>query len=211
MYVFFDLDGTLTDPKEGILACLRFALSSLHIEIDETFNLETYIGPPLRDTLRQLCENDGLAEQAIDFYRERFSRIGLYENRLFDGIEECLESLAGKTRSNYVVTSKLTVFSIRIVEHFNIHEHFKVVYGSNPDGSLGDKTELLAHVLKSEGIDSRDCVMIGDRMFDIIGARNHGIRSIGVLWGYGSEQELREAGADSICETPGHLHDHIFA
>jgi phosphoglycolate phosphatase len=210
MYVFFDLDGTLTDPKEGIVACIRFALSSLNIEIDEDVKLETFIGPPLRDTFRQLCENEILAEKAVNLYRERFSNTGLYENRLYDGIEECLESLIGKVRSNYVVTSKPTGFSERIVEHFNISEHFEVVYGSNLDGSLGDKTELLAHVLNSEGINPEDAVMIGDRKFDVIGAKNHGIRSIGVLWGYGSEQELREAGAESICENPLQLHDHIF-
>jgi phosphoglycolate phosphatase len=152
MYVFFDLDGTLTDPKEGIVACIQFALSSLNIEIDEDVKLETFIGPPLRDTFRQLCENEILAEKAVNLYRERFSNTGLYENRLYDGIEECLESLIGKVRSNYVVTSKPTGFSERIVEHFNISEHFEVVYGSNLDGSLGDKTELLAHVLNSEGI-----------------------------------------------------------
>ena len=210
MYVFFDLDGTLTDPKEGILGCIKFALSSLNIGIDENVELKTFIGPPLRDTFQHLCENDILAEKAVSLYRERFSSIGLYENHLYDGIKECLESLVGKVRSNYVVTSKPTGFSERIVEHFNISDHFEVVYGSNLDGSLGDKTELLAHVLSSEGINPEDSVMIGDRKYDVIGARNHGIRSIGVLWGYGSELELREAGADSICENPLHLHDHIF-
>lgn len=210
MFVFFDLDGTLTDPKEGIVACIQYALSSLNIEINEDVNLETFIGPPLRDTFRHLCRNDRLAEKAVSLYRERFSSTGLYENRLYDGIKECLESLVGNVRSNYVVTSKPTGFSERILEHFNIGEHFAVVYGSNLDGSLGDKTELLAHVLNSEGINPKDSVMVGDRKFDVIGARNHGIRSIGVLWGYGSEQELREAGANSICRSPSQLYDHIF-
>ncbi len=211
MYVFFDLDGTLTDPKEGIVACIEYALSSLNIEIDDNVRLEAFIGPPLRETFRQLCGDDRLVETAVSLYRERFSDTGIYENRLYDGIEECLQGLVGKVRSNYVVTSKPTGFSERIVEHFNISDHFEVVYGSHLDGSLGDKTELLAHVLSSEEIRPEEAVMIGDRKHDVIGARNHGIRSIGVLWGYGSEQELREAGADSICSNPHQLHEHIFS
>ena len=210
MHLFFDLDGTLTDPKDGIVACLQYALSSLNVEIDDDIELETFIGPPLRDTFQFLCKNDKLAEKAVSLYRARYSKTGLYENRLYDGIDSCLRDLAGKVRSRHVVTSKLTTFSERIIEHFNIGEHFDLVYGSNPDGSLGDKTELLGHVLSSEGINPRDAVMIGDRKYDIIGAKNHGVRSIGVLWGYGSEPELRDAGADRICETPGQLHDHIF-
>ena len=211
MYVFFDLDGTLTDPKEGITGCIRHALSTLEIEVDDGVELEWFIGPPLRDTFRQLCDNDELAEQAVTLYRERFTTIGLYENYLYDGIKDCLDGLSGRVRSTFVVTSKPGGFARRIVEHFQIDRHFKAVYGSNLDGSLGDKTELIAHVLDAEGIAPGEAVMIGDRKFDIVGAKNHGIRTIGVLWGYGSEQELREAGADRLCESPDRLHDHIFA
>ena len=210
MYVFFDLDGTLTDPKEGIVGCIQYALSSLNVQIDEDIRLETFIGPPLRDTFRHLCEDDKLAETAVSLYRERFSDTGIYENRLYEGIVECLEHLDRKVQAMYVVTSKPTVFSKRIVDHFNISEHFKLVYGSNLDGSLSDKTELIAHVLDSERINPVKAVMIGDRKHDVTGARNHGIRSIGVLWGYGSEQELLEAGADSICGNPYQLHEHIL-
>lgn len=210
MYVFFDLDGTLTDPKQGIIACIQYALSSLDIEIDENVKLESFIGPPLRDTFRQLCEDDRLVAKAVSLYRERFSNVGIYENRIYDGIEECLESLVGKVGANYVVTSKPTGFSERIVKHFKISDYFKVVYGSNLDGSLGDKTDLLAHVLSTEEINPQKAVMVGDRKHDVIGAKNHGVRSIGVLWGYGSEQELRKAGADSICDNPYKLHEHIF-
>lgn len=210
MNVFFDLDGTLTDPREGIVACIRHALAELDIDIDRHARLEKYIGPPLRETFRQLCNDEILAERAVDLYRERFDRVGLYENRLYDGIRECLQDLAVENQTSYVVTSKPTVFSERIVEYFDIHEHFKVVYGSNLDGTLGDKTELLEHVLEAEAIDPANAVMIGDRKFDIIGARNHGIRSIGVLWGYGSKRELRQAGAGSLCEIPTRLYHHIF-
>ena len=209
MHVLFDLDGTLTDPKEGIIACFMYALTSLEIETDQTKNLESYIGQPIREVFCELC-GDELAEKSIVIYRERFSTIGLYENRLYDGIVECLDYLVDKVEALYVVTSKPTVYSEQIVKHFNIRDFFKVVYGSNLDGSLGDKTDLIKHVIETEGINPNDAVMIGDRKFDIIGAKNHGIRTIGVLWGFGTEQELNEAGADRICGHPSCLHDHIF-
>ncbi|MFT7285991.1 MAG: phosphoglycolate phosphatase [Halieaceae bacterium] len=210
MNVFFDLDGTLTDPAEGIVSCIQHALASLHIDIDEREDLESFIGPPLQQTLRYLCGSDELAERAVGLYRERFARVGLYENRLHEGIRECLEGLVSAGRCCYVVTSKPTGFSKRIVEHFEIHPYFKAVYGSNLDGTLGDKADLLAHVLREEKIEPAEAVMIGDRKFDIAGARHHGMRSIGVLWGYGSERELQEAGADSICDNPERLIDHIL-
>ncbi|MGA9572580.1 MAG: HAD hydrolase-like protein, partial [Lysobacterales bacterium] len=106
--------------------------------------------------------------------------------------------------------SKPSVYSSRIVEHFDIHRYFKFVYGSNLDGSLGDKTELLGHVLEAEKINPLDAIMIGDRKFDMTGAKNHGIKAIGVTWGYGTEQELQQAGADSVCHHPHELHEHIF-
>lgn len=210
MNLLFDLDGTLTDPSEGIVACHKYALSRLGIELDEGINLENYIGPPLRQVFRDLGCDDELTEQAVDIYRERFATTGLYENRLHDGMVECLENLAGRVKSSFIVTSKASVYSRRIAEHFDIHSYFKNIYGSNLDGTLSDKTELLKHVIDSENIDPADAVMIGDRKFDIIGAKNHGIRSIGVLWGFGSEDELLEAGAGSLCDQPANLADHIF-
>lgn len=210
MNVFFDLDGTLTDPREGILGCLRFALSSLGIESPAEAELEQFIGPPLQDTFRLLCEDDTLAHQALEIYRRRYAESGLFENRLYDGMDACLEQLESKVEANYVVTSKPKKFADRIVEHFGIHGYFKLVYGSNLDGSLSDKTELLAHVLRSEDLNASDCIMVGDRSYDVLGAMHHGIRSIGVLWGYGSEDELREAGANSICDRPGNLVEKIL-
>ena len=210
MHIFFDLDGTLTDPREGIVACIQYALSALDIAIDENNNLETCIGPPLRDSFRELCGDEQLAEKAIELYRERFSTIGWYENSLYDGIKESLDELVEKTDSIYVVTSKPTLYSNRIVEHFYINKYFKFVYGSNLDGSLGDKSELLGQVTKTEGIDPLEATMVGDRKYDIIGASNHGIRAIGVSWGYGTKLELEEAGADSICKHPGEPGEHIF-
>ena len=209
MHILFDLDGTLTDSKPGIVACLRYALEQLQIEVDADLDLEPYIGPPLHDTFSNLFPGID-TEQAIRIYRERYSRIGLYENSVYDGIEACLEKLAKRADSIYVATSKASVYSKRIISHFALDPYFKRVYGSHLDGRLSDKTELLSHLLQQENINPADAVMIGDRKFDIIGARANAIRSIGVLWGYGSEQELREAGADVVCRHPDQLYRCLF-
>ena len=181
MHILFDLDGTLTDPKMGIIACIRFALSKLDIEIDKDINLESFIGPPLRDTFRELCGNDVIVENAVSLYRERFSTKGLFENQVYDGIPECLNRLMDKADSIHVATSKPTVYSEKIIEHFSLSRYFNMVYGSNLDGSLSNKTDLLSHILENECLLPQDTVMIGDRSFDIVGAKNHGIRAIGVL------------------------------
>jgi len=209
MHLFFDLDGTLTDPREGIVNCFEYALSRLGIEIDPDIRLESYIGPPMRDALRELCGDDQV-EPAVEIYRERFATVGLYENRVYDGIRECLENLAARADSVHVVTSKPTLFSERIVEHFELRRYFGGIYGSHLDGRLSDKTELLAQVLEREGISPAQAVMIGDRKFDMLGARNHGIRALGVLWGYGTKQELLAAGADEICGHPREIQARIF-
>ena len=210
MHILFDLDGTLTDPKIGIIACIRFALSKLDIEIDKDIDLESFIGPPLRDTFRELCGNDEIAENAVSIYRERFSTKGLFENQIYDGIPECLNRLIEKADSIHVATSKPTIYSERIIEHFDLSRYFNLVYGSNLDGSLSDKTDLLRHIIESEDLLPRHTVMIGDRSFDIIGAKNHGIRAIGVLWGYGTEDELSNAGADGLCNHPDEIYDKVF-
>ncbi len=210
MHILFDLDGTLTDPKTGIVACIQFALSKLEIEIENDIKLESYIGPPLRETFRELCGNDVCAEHAVSLYRERFSTVGLFENRVYEGITECLYHLSEKADSIHVATSKPTVYSEKIVEHFNLDQYFNCVYGSNLDGSLSDKTELLGHILASENILPNNTVMIGDRSFDMLGAKNHGIKALGVLWGYGTEDELSDAGADALCHHPNEIFDQVF-
>ncbi len=210
MHVLFDLDGTLTNPQEGFVNCIRFALTKLGIEIDAGTRLESYIGPPLHSTFGKLCGDESSAEHAISLYRERYSSTGLFENHLYEGIAECLNQLTPVADSIHVVTSKPTIFSRRIIEHFDLEQYIDVVYGSNLDGSLSDKTELLAYVLENEKILPQNAVMIGDRRFDMIGANNHGIRALGVLWGFGSEEELRSAGADELCAHPDEIYQRIF-
>lgn len=207
MAVLFDLDGTLTDPEEGIVSCIRFALSKLDIEIDESVQLTSWIGPPLQESFQSVCGDERLTEKAIALYRQRFSSVGLYENRLYAGVEGCLKALFDRDIPMYVVTSKPTVYAERIIKYFELESYFERVYGSHLDGKLSDKTSLLKHVLQSEGLDAVEVTMVGDRKFDIIGAKNNGIKSIGVLWGYGTEQELREAGADKIYQRPSQLID----
>ena len=209
-HVFFDLDGTLTDPKEGFVKCIRYALSRMNIALEPEANFEAYIGPPIHHTFNKLFGPD-LADEAISLYRERYASTGLLENRIYDGIHECLERLNGEVESMHVVTSKPTIYSVKIIRHFALDQYFHEVYGSNLDGSLSDKTELLAHVLEREGILPDEAVMIGDRRFDMSGAQNHGIRAVGVLWGYGSAEELMEAGADRLCSHPAEVADLVLA
>ncbi|MDJ0778606.1 MAG: HAD hydrolase-like protein [Gammaproteobacteria bacterium] len=205
MNLLFDLDGTLTDPREGILASLRHALAQLSIDVADDRALENCIGPPLRDALAGLLPDPAQIEPAVRHYRERFDGIGWRENRVYDGIAESLALLGSRGHRCFVATSKPTVFADRIIAHFGLGEFFLRVYGSELDGRRGDKTELLAWIRQHEGLAAADTVMIGDRKFDMIGARNHGMRAIGVLWGYGSADELRGAGAATLCERPAEL------
>ena len=210
MHLLFDLDGTLTDPKQGIVACIRYALQCLGIEIATDIRLESYIGPPLRDTFRSLCGGDDDVEAAVGYYRERFATVGLFENQVYDGIPLCLEQLRARADSIHLATSKPTIYAERIIQHFELERFFDRIYGSELDGRLGDKTELINHILKREKQHSADTIMIGDRSFDMVGASNNKVRAIGVLWGYGSEAELDLAGADRICSHPAELSDHLI-
>lgn len=210
-HVLIDLDGTLTDPREGIVACIEYALAKLEITRDDDVPLESYIGPPLLQTFRALCSGEGEAVEAVRLYRERFGTQGLYENSVFQGIPECLASLRKAGYILYVATSKPTVYSTRIIDHFQLSGHFAQVHGSHLDGTNSDKTDLLAHILDTEGIAPEDAVMIGDRRYDIVGARNHQVATIGVLWGYGSEEELLAAGADALCAHPDALFEAVVS
>ncbi len=202
--VCFDLDGTLTDPKEGIIGCIRYALEKLGApQPDSDDDLTWCIGPPLLGSFEHLVGDK--APEALALYRERFGDVGLFENAVYPGIREVLEELAGQGRRLFVATSKPTVYAVRILEHFELHDFFEHIYGSELDGTRADKTELLAWVLAQSELQASSAVMIGDRRHDVIGARNNGIDAIGVLYGYGSSDELSEAGARVLCETPRDL------
>jgi len=205
----FDLDGTLTDPAIGIIACTRFALEELNRRCPKDESLIAFIGPPLREMFSNLLNSSDkvLIEDAVRLYRERYSAIGIYEAQLYSGIPGMLERASRAAAAMFVVTSKATVFAERAVATFEIAHHFRRVYGAELDGRFDNKADLLRHMLALERIDPANAVMIGDRAGDIFGASANGIPGIGVLWGYGSERELRHAGARALYDTPDALAD----
>jgi phosphoglycolate phosphatase len=209
--LLFDLDGTLTDPKPGIVGSLRFALDQLGVSCPGDDVLATFIGPPLRGTFEMLLDTSEVAriEEAIGLYRQRFAARGLYENKVYAGVPAMLEHAQQAATAMYVATSKPAVYAQRIVQHFGLTHHFRRVYGAELDGRREDKADLVAYVLASEGVDAQAAVMIGDRAADVQAARANGVRSIGVLWGYGSAHELLEAGVDILCKTPPELAAHL--
>jgi phosphoglycolate phosphatase len=211
--VLLDLDGTLTDPRTGIVRCIRHALDRLERPCPAESVLASYIGPPLRGTFQTLLATSdrALVERAMEMYRERFAEVGLYENAVYEDIPATLEALGRVGHRLFVATSKPAVFAERIVRHFALHRHFAAVYGPTLDGRLDDKAELLAHLLQAERLAAADVVMVGDRAADVVAARRNGVRSIGALWGYGSREELLAAGADAICAAPRELLDGLTA
>ena len=205
-----DLDGTLTDPKPGITGCIQYALEKLGQPTPSKDELEFAIGPPLYDSFLYLLAGDPEAAQhGMDYYRERFGSIGMYENNLYEGIPETLQQLKDSGRQLFVATSKPHYYARPITEHFGIRHFFEHVHGSEMTGERVHKGELLDYILETEGIDAARTVMIGDRKHDILAAKQHGMYAIGVLYGYGSKEELIEAGADGLVETPGGIAEAI--
>ena len=201
--VYFDLDGTLTDPKPGITRSIRYALQRLgHHTVPGEDELTWCIGPPLRASFVRILGGEDSADLAVSLYRERFSDIGLFENAVYDGIHEVLTTLSQSGQRLFVATSKPHVFAERIVEHFGLRHHFEHVFGSELDGTRVDKSDLLQYALKIAAVDPSRTLMIGDRSHDMVGAGNNGMKGIGVLYGYGSKDELIGAGALHVCATP---------
>ena len=201
--VFFDLDGTLTDPKVGITTCIQYALQKLKFEVIPKDDLTWCIGPPLQESFVVLVGHQRSAE-ALALYRERFSEIGWKENSVYPGIEDTLERLRAAEFRLFVATSKPHVYANQIVGHFQLDQYFDTVYGAELDGTRCDKSELLQYALcdsSTTGVAS----MVGDRKHDVIGALANSMTAIGVTYGYGSRQELHEAGASRIVDRPGDL------
>jgi phosphoglycolate phosphatase len=165
------------------------------------------IGPPLRRSLATLLadESPERVERALALYRERFADVGLFENAVYEGIADALQALAARGATLYVATSKPRVYAERIVRHFGLDAHFAAVHGCELDGTREDKRELLAHLLPHHGVAPGEAAMIGDRGADMIAARHHGVRAVGALWGYGTREELEQAGAHAFCERPSAL------
>lgn len=214
-YLLFDLDGTLTDPKVGICTCVQYALASFGIDEPDIDKLTPFIGPPLKDSFMQFYDMDEQqAESAVAKYRERFQDTGLFENELYDGIPKMLEVLNSKGMHLAVASSKPTVFVERILEHFQIKKYFKVIVGSELDGTRVNKDEVVAEALRQlfgdNPVEKEKVYMIGDRRFDMEGARAIGVESVGVTYGYGDMEELREAKADYIVRSVEELRDFLL-
>lgn len=196
---FFDLDGTLTDPAPGITRCIQYAHEGLGLDVPDAEDLLWCIGPPLQESFQHLVGADHAAE-ALRLYRERYSEIGLFENAVYPGVTELLGALRSRGAALHVASSKPRVFVERILDHFALTPCFDQVFGSELDGSRTNKSELLAHALERTGASGPGATMVGDRSHDAVGAKANGMRFVGVLYGYGSREEL--TGAAGLAETP---------
>jgi phosphoglycolate phosphatase len=204
-HLFFDLDGTVTDPREGITRSISHALSTLNRPVPALESLAGFIGPPLAQTFRTLLAttDDALIRSAVHAYRERFASTGIFENRVYPGIPTALEALASRGFQLYLVTSKPAVYAQRIVEHFALAKYFATIYGPALRDLNGDKVRFVRRALEAERLDPTTVAVIGDRKEDMVGARQNGVSSVGVTWGYGSREELE--GADHIVNSPSEL------
>lgn len=205
-YLLFDLDGTLTDPKLGITTCVQYALAHFGIDEPDLDKLEPFIGPPLKDSFMEFYHMDeSQAQAAVDKYRERFRDTGIFENKVYAGIPKTLQTLNARGMHLAVASSKPTVFVERILEHFHIAKYFKVVVGSELDGTRVEKDQVVEEALRQlfggKPVEKEKVYMIGDRRFDVEGARAQGVESVGVTYGYGSMDELKEAKADYIVRS----------
>lgn len=201
--VLFDLDGTLTDPGEGITNSVAYALGKFGIKADDKTQLYSFIGPPLKDSFMKyydFTESDALL--AVDYYREYFRDKGIFENRVYDGIPQLLSDIKRSGRKIALATSKPEKFAKQILKHFDLSEYFDFIGGATMDETRSKKSDVINYVLKSLDITNKaTVVMIGDRHHDIDGAKQNGIESIGVLFGYGNDEELKNAGATYIAKT----------
>lgn len=203
--IFFDLDGTLTDSGLGITRSIAYALEKLGQEIPDQGILEKFIGPPLADSFQIYT---GLtakeAQKGIDFYREYYSVTGIYENYLYTGILELLTTLKERGFEIYLTTSKPEFYAKKILTHFEIDKFFSGVFGASMDEKLSEKTEIIKNALNTitPKVNPEKTLMVGDRSYDILGAKDHGLHSCGVLYGFGTQEELKAAGAEFLIHKP---------
>lgn len=212
-WLLWDLDGTLTDPMEGITKSVQYALKRFGIQVHDRQTLCRFIGPPLKDSFMEFYGfSSGQAEEAIQVYREYFSTAGLFENALYPGIPQLLHNCRQVGYTHLVATSKPEVFAQKILEHFHIDQDFAFIAGSKLDGTRVKKAEVIRYALEQAGItDLSAAVMIGDRDYDVIGAREAGLSCIGVTYGYGSPEELSRAGAEAVVDSVEELQGYLLA
>lgn len=202
-YIFFDLDGTITDSAKGIMNSVAYAFERFGVEEPDREKLKRFIGPPLIYSFQEFygfSETD--AEKAVEVYREYYAETGIFENDIYEDVEEVFMGLKKSGKKLVLATSKPEVYAIRILKHFGLYEYFDFIGGATLDESRNDKVAVLSYILESLKIENRsEIIMIGDRHHDIEGANVHGLDSLGVLYGYGSREELEEAGATYLTET----------
>lgn len=202
--IFFDLDGTLTDAGEGIMNCAELALRHFGLPVPSREQMRVFVGPPLHDTFVRFGVPSDKADEAVAVYRSRYVPIGKFENVPYPGIREMLETLRSHGHRLFVATSKPEAVSIEILEHFGLAEFFEIICGASLDTSRIHKADVIAYLLQRIG-SKENAIMVGDTAFDILGAAAHAIPAIGVAWGYGKVQDMRDAGAVAIADTVGEL------
>lgn len=202
--ILFDLDGTLTDSGEGIINCAAMVLEKYGLPVPDYNAMRVFVGPPLHETFIQFGIPADEADNAIALYRTRYTTIGKFENFPYPGIREMLEQLKSAGHRLFVATSKPEPMSIEILEHFDLAQYFEIICGATYDRSRSEKSDVIAHLLTQ--VDTREnTIMVGDTVFDVIGAAQHGIPTIGVAWGYGKVPDMEKAGAVAIAQTPEDL------
>jgi phosphoglycolate phosphatase len=203
--ILVDLDGTLTDPAAGIIAAVRHAIAQMGREPPPPAALRWVIGPPLRHSFPQLLGDGCDVEAAVQHYRDHYGAGGLFDAAVYDGIFDALATLRARPSRLLVCTAKPAHFATRVLDHFELSGRFDGIHGPDLEGRLDDKGDLIAHMIATDGFDPARAVMIGDRGSDVRAAQRHGIPTVGVLWGYGSREELVEAGAAALCASPADL------
>lgn len=203
-YVLFDLDGTLTDSGEGIINCAILGLEHFGLPVPPREELGVFVGPPLDKTFIQFGVPEDKAQEAIDVFRSRYVVEGKFENYPYPGIREALASLKQQGHRLFVATSKPEVTALEVLEHFDMTEYFEVICGATLDGTRSHKSDVIAYLLNQVGA-TENMLMVGDTKFDVLGAAEHGIPTIGVSWGYGSIADMEQAGAIAIAHSTEEL------
>jgi phosphoglycolate phosphatase len=204
--VLFDLDGTLTDPYLGITNSVKYALNKFNIIKENDNKLKLFIGPPLEKSFMEYYGfNTDDAKTAVEYYREYYSIKGIYENKLYTGIETVLKKLNNENINCIVTTSKLEKYAVKVLRNFNIDIYFHDIVGSNLEGTLLEKEDIIKHSIQKNKLEKEKTVMVGDRKYDIIGAKDNGIDSIWVLYGYGTQEELEEIMPTKYCNSVDEL------
>lgn len=208
--ILFDLDGTLTDSGEGIINCAMLALETLGIPVPDRDAMRTFVGPPLHDTFKKIGVPEGNVDEAVKIFRSRYFTVGKFENFPYPGIPELLQKLKAEGHTLYIATSKPETLALEVTQHFKLAQYFDMICGATLDNSRVNKEDVITYLLE-QCSGANNVIMVGDTQYDVIGAKAHGIDTIGVTWGYGSEESMIRAGAAAIVHSTEELHKLINA